>query len=135
MKVAQVNLSDIAKKAKNVRRCNVKSIVNEFAESDKAAVEIVMDKGEYSSPHACATTYQEAIRRYGLNSIKCICRSNRVYLVKVGVARQFAKMRSDIEAEKKRLESEISYELIASRHPEFKAMLDQYREMGGTLDK
>lgn len=135
MRVVQVNLFDIAKRAKKVQRCNIKSIVNEFAESDKAAVEIIMDKGEYSSPHACATTYQIAIRRYGLNSIKCICRSSRVYLVKVGVARQFAKMRSAIEAEKKRLESDISYELLASRHPEFRVMLDQYKEMGGTLDK
>ena len=135
MKVVQVNPFDIAKKAKKVKKCNIKSTVNEFAESDKAAVEIIIDEGEYSSPHACATTYQTAIRRYGLSGIKCICRSNRVYLVIVGVARQLAKMRSDIEAEKKRLESEVSYELIASGHPEFKAMLDQYKEMGGTLDK
>lgn len=40
-------------------------------------------------------------------------------------------LKSKIEAEKKRLESMITYDLIAEKNPEFKAMLDNYKEMGG----
>lgn len=40
-------------------------------------------------------------------------------------------LKSKIEAEKKRLESMITYDLIAEKNPGFKAMLDAYKEMGG----
>ena len=40
-------------------------------------------------------------------------------------------MRNKIEAEKKRLESMVTYDLIAEKNPEFKALLDAYRAAGG----
>lgn len=40
-------------------------------------------------------------------------------------------MRNKIEMEKKRLESMVTYDLIAEKNPEFKALLDAYRAAGG----
>lgn len=40
-------------------------------------------------------------------------------------------MRNKIEAEKKRLESMVTYDLIAEKNPEFKALLDAYKAAGG----
>ena len=40
-------------------------------------------------------------------------------------------MRNKIEAEKKRLESMVTYDLIAEKNPDFKALLDAYRAAGG----
>ena len=40
-------------------------------------------------------------------------------------------MRNKIETEKKRLESMVTYDLIAEKNPEFKALLDAYRAAGG----
>lgn len=40
-------------------------------------------------------------------------------------------MRTKIEAEKKRLESMVTYDLIAEKNPEFKALLDAYKAAGG----
>lgn len=42
-------------------------------------------------------------------------------------------MREQIEAKKKSLESMITYELIAEKNPEFKEMLEAYRNAGGTF--
>lgn len=40
-------------------------------------------------------------------------------------------MRNKIETEKKRLESMVTYDLIAEKNPEFKALLDAYKAAGG----
>ena len=43
-------------------------------------------------------------------------------------------MRAQLEVEKKRIESMVTYELIAERNPEFKAMLDAFKALGGTIE-
>lgn len=40
-------------------------------------------------------------------------------------------MKKQIDAEKKRLESMVTYELIAEKNPAFKEMLEQFKAMGG----
>lgn len=40
-------------------------------------------------------------------------------------------MKAAIDREKKRLESMVTYELIAEKNPEFKEMLEAFKEMGG----
>ena len=53
------------------------------------------------------------------------------YIDEVDKAEQLAWMKSEIDREKKRLESLVTYELIAEKNPEFKALLDTYKDMGG----
>lgn len=43
------------------------------------------------------------------------------------------KMREHIEEEKKRLESMVTYELIAEKNPEFKDMLEKFKSLGGSI--
>ena len=53
------------------------------------------------------------------------------YIQEVGKAKQLKAMKAAIDREKKRLESMVTYELIAEKNPEFKAMLEAFKEMGG----
>lgn len=53
------------------------------------------------------------------------------YIEEVEKAKQLKAMKAAIDREKKRLESMVTYELIAEKNPEFKAMLEQFKAMGG----
>lgn len=53
------------------------------------------------------------------------------YIDEVEKKKALAVMRKQIDAEKKRLESMVTYELIAEKNPEFKAMLERFKSMGG----
>ena len=55
----------------------------------------------------------------------------REYIGMLETQKAMALMKQKIDAEKKRLESMVTYELIAERNPEFKAMLEKYKAMGG----
>ena len=48
--------------------------------------------------------------------------------------KKLAVLREQLEAEKKRIESMVTYELLAERSPEFKALLDAFKAMGGTVE-
>ena len=53
------------------------------------------------------------------------------YIDEVEKKKALAAMKQQIDAEKKRLESMVTYELIAEKNPEFKAMLEKFKSMGG----
>ena len=53
------------------------------------------------------------------------------YIQEVEKAKKLKVMKAAIDQEKKRLESMVTYELIAEKNPEFKAMLEAFKEMGG----
>lgn len=53
------------------------------------------------------------------------------YIQEVEKAKKLKAMKAAIDREKKRLESMVTYELIAEKNPEFKAMLEAFKEMGG----
>ena len=53
------------------------------------------------------------------------------FIEEVEKAKQLKAMKAEIDREKKRLESMVTYELIAEKNPEFKAMLEQFKAMGG----
>ena len=53
------------------------------------------------------------------------------YIQGVEKAKKLKAMKAAIDREKKRLESLVTYELIAEKNPEFKAMLEAFKEMGG----
>ena len=53
------------------------------------------------------------------------------YIQEVEKAEKLKVMKAAIDREKKRLESMVTYELIAEKNPEFKAMLEAFKEMGG----
>lgn len=53
------------------------------------------------------------------------------YIDEIEKAKQLKAMKAAIDREKKRLESMVTYELIAEKNPEFKAMLDAFKAAGG----
>lgn len=53
------------------------------------------------------------------------------YFQEVEKAKQLKAMKAAIDREKKRLESMVTYELTAEKNPEFKDMLEAFKEMGG----
>ena len=53
------------------------------------------------------------------------------YIQEVEKAKKLKAMKAAIDRERKRLESMVTYELIAEKNPEFKAMLEAFKEMGG----
>lgn len=53
------------------------------------------------------------------------------YVAEIERAKELKVMKKRIEAEKKRLESMVTYDLIAEKNPEFKALLDAYKAAGG----
>lgn len=48
--------------------------------------------------------------------------------------KQLAMLRNQLEEEKKRIESMVTCELLAERSPEFKALLDNFKALGGSLE-
>lgn len=53
------------------------------------------------------------------------------YIDEVEKKKALAAMKKQLDAEKKRLESMVTYELIAEKNPEFKDMLERFKSMGG----
>lgn len=53
------------------------------------------------------------------------------YMEEVDKAKQLKVMKAELDREKRRLESLVTYELIAEKNPEFKALLDTFKDMGG----
>ena len=43
-------------------------------------------------------------------------------------------LKAQIERERKRLESMVTYDLLAEKVPEFKQLLESYKSLGGTFD-
>lgn len=88
----------------------------------------------------CQTGYQ-ICEVVGINAISdfdtktfapVVCKVDlSTYIQEVKKAKQLKAMKEAIDREKKRLESMVTYELIAEKNPEFKAMLEAFKEMGG----
>lgn len=61
-----------------------------------------------------------------------VCKADlHSYFDEIDTREALQAMRNKIETEKKRLESMVTYDLIAEKNPEFKALLDAYRAAGG----
>ncbi len=95
--------------------------------------------GDFVVVH-CATGYQ-LCEIVGLNAVSSsdektlapiVCKVDlSTYIDEVDRAAQLAIMKAELDREKKRLESLVTYELIAEKNPEFKALLDAFKDMGG----
>lgn len=57
----------------------------------------------------------------------------RPYIEFMHRAKQLKYMREQLDKEKKRLESLVTYDLLAERNPEFRAMLEAFKAAGGQL--
>lgn len=57
----------------------------------------------------------------------------RPYIEFVHKAKQLKYMREQLDKEKKRLESMVTYDLLAEKNPEFAAMLKAFKDAGGQL--
>lgn len=55
----------------------------------------------------------------------------RTYHEDIEKAKALKMLKAKIEQEKKRLESMVTYELIAEKNPEFKALLEAFKAAGG----
>lgn len=53
------------------------------------------------------------------------------YIEEIDKAEQLKVMKAELDREKRRLESMVTYELIAEKNPEFKTLLDTFKAMGG----
>lgn len=88
----------------------------------------------------CQTGYQicevvaiNALSDYDTKSFApVVCKVDlSTYIEEVVKAKQLKAMKAEIDREKKRLESLVTYELIAEKNPEFRALLEQFKSMGG----
>lgn len=88
----------------------------------------------------CKTGYQlaqiatvNATPSFDMDSIApVVCKVDLVsYIAEVERKKSLARLKQQLDAEKKRLESRVTYDLIAEKNPEFKALLDAYRAAGG----
>lgn len=57
----------------------------------------------------------------------------RPYIEFMHKAKQLKYMREQLDKEKKRLESLVTYDLLAEKNPEFAAMLKAFKDAGGQL--
>lgn len=63
-----------------------------------------------------------------------VCRVDlQSYFDEVNKMMELAKVTKQLEEQKKKLEALVTYELLADKSPEFKALLDRYKELGGML--
>lgn len=53
------------------------------------------------------------------------------YITEVERKKLLARLKQQLDAEKKRLESMVTYDLIAEKSPSFAALLKQYKDAGG----
>lgn len=88
----------------------------------------------------CSTGYQicevvtvNALSNFDPRSIQPVVDKVNMqsYIDEVEKKKTLTVMKKQIDAEKKRLESLVTYELIAEKHPEFKAMLERFKSLGG----
>lgn len=88
----------------------------------------------------CKTGYQlaqiatiNATSSFDLDSIApVVCMVNLTsYIAEVERKKSLAMLKKQLDAEKKRLESMVTYDLIAEKSPEFAALLKQYKDAGG----
>lgn len=88
----------------------------------------------------CKTGYQlaqiatiNATSSFDLDSIApVVCRVNLAsYIAEVELKKSLARLKQQLDAEKKRLESMVTYDLIAEKSPSFAALLKQYKDAGG----
>lgn len=97
--------------------------------------------GDFVLVH-CATGYRpcevvavDVITSYPEESIQpVVCTLDiSTYIAYVDHHKKLKMMEARIKSEKKRLEAMVTYDLIAEKHPEFKEMLQAFRDMGGQL--
>lgn len=95
--------------------------------------------GDFVVVH-CATGYQlceivelNAISDFDEKTLApIVCKVDlRSYMEEVDKAKQLKMMKAELDREKQRLESMVTYELIAEKNPEFKTLLDAFKAMGG----
>lgn len=88
----------------------------------------------------CKTGYQlvqiatiNAMSSFDLDSIApVVCMVNLAsYIAEVERKKSLARLKQQLDAEKKRLESMVTYDLIAEKSPSFAALLKQYKDAGG----
>ena len=88
----------------------------------------------------CKTGYQlaqiatiNAVSSFDLDSIApVVCMVDLAsYIAEVERRKTLARLKQQLDAEKKRLESMVTYDLIAEKSPEFAALLKQYKDAGG----
>lgn len=88
----------------------------------------------------CKTGYQlaqittvNAMSSFDPDSIApVVCMVNLAsYIAEVERKKSLARLKQQLDAEKKRLESMVTYDLIAEKSPEFAALLKQYKDAGG----
>lgn len=95
--------------------------------------------GDFVVVH-CATGYQlcEIVELNAISNLDektlapVVCKVDlSAYIEEVDRAVKLEVMKAELDREKRRLESLVTYEIIAEKNPEFKALLDTYRDMGG----
>lgn len=88
----------------------------------------------------CKTGYQlaqittiNALASFDLDSVApVVCMVNLAsYIAEVERRKMLARLKQQLDAEKKRLESMVTYDLIAEKSPSFAALLKQYKDAGG----
>lgn len=88
----------------------------------------------------CKTGYQlaqiatiNATASFDLDSIApVVCMVDLAsYIAEVERRKMLARLKQQLDAEKKRLESMVTYDLIAEKSPSFAALLKQYKDAGG----
>lgn len=88
----------------------------------------------------CKTGYQlaqiatvNATSPFDLDSIApVVCMVDLTsYIAEVEHKKSLARLKQLLDAEKKRLESMVAYDLIAEKNPEFAALLKRYKDAGG----
>lgn len=88
----------------------------------------------------CKTGYQlaqivtiNALASFDLDSVApVVCVVNLAsYITEVERKKSLARLKQQLDDEKKRLESMVTYDLIAEKSPEFAALLKQYKDAGG----
>ena len=88
----------------------------------------------------CKTGYQlaqiatiNATSSFDLDSIApVVCTVNLTsYIAEVERKKSLAMLKKQLDAEKKRLESMVTYDLIAEKNPEIAVLLKQYKDAGG----
>ena len=88
----------------------------------------------------CKTGYQlaqiatvNATSSFDLDSIApVVCMVDlALYIAEVERRKTLARLKQQLDVEKKRLESMVTYDLIAEKSPSFAALLKQYKDAGG----
>lgn len=88
----------------------------------------------------CKTGYQlaqittiNALASFSLDSVApVVCVVNLAsYIAEVERRKSLVRLKKQLDAEKKRLESMVTYDLLAEKSPSFAALLKQYKDAGG----